>query len=94
MAHSAPVPQPPLEGGEIGPTRERCTLPARRRAVAVRGDPPGTVEQGQIGLLLRQHREEIAERGEDCRANSPPIAVAHREQRGLPQDVARGHAGR
>ena len=94
MAHGAPVPQPALEGREIGPARERGALPSRRLAVAVRRDPPGAVEEREIGLLFRQHGEQIAERGEDGRADSPAVAVLDGEQRRLPQDLPRGHAGR
>ena len=94
MAHGAPVPQPALEGGEVGPAREWGALPSRRLAIAVRGDPPGAVEQREIGLLFRQRGEQIAERGEDRCTDSPAIAVAHGEQRGLPHHLARGDAGR
>ena len=62
MAHGAPVPQPALEGREVGPARERGALPARRLAIAVRGDAPGAVEQREIGLLVP------AARGAGCRA--------------------------
>ncbi len=84
MAHGAPVPQPSLEGGKVGLAGERRAFPSRRLAIAVRGDASGSVEQRKIALLFRQHGKHIAEGGEDGRADSPAIAVAHREQRGLP----------
>jgi hypothetical protein len=83
MAHGAPVPQPALEGVEVGPAREWSALPSRRLAIAVRGNPPNAVEQREIGLLFRQHGEQIAERGEDRRTDSPAVAVAHGEQHAL-----------
>src|SRR5215207_522808 len=64
MAHGGPVPQPPPEGGKIGPARERRTLPARRLAVAVGRDAARTMEKGEIGLLLRE-RQQVAEGGQD-----------------------------
>ena len=94
MAHGAPVPEPALERREIGPARKRGALPSRRLAIAVRRDPPGAVEEREISLLFRQHGEQVAERGEDGRADSPAVAVLDGEQRRLPQDLPRGHAGR
>ena len=94
MAHGAPVPEPALERREIGPARKRGALPSRRLAIAVRRDPPGAVEEREISLLFRQHGEEVAERGEDGRADSPAVAVLDGEQRRLPQDLPRGHASR
>ena len=52
------------------------------------------MEEREISLLFRQHGEKVAERGEDGRADSPAVAVLDGEQRGLPQDRRRGHAGR
>src|SRR5262245_46121192 len=57
VAHSAPLPEPALEGREIGPARKGGALPSRRLALAVRGDPPGGMEQREISLLLRQQGE-------------------------------------
>src|SRR5215207_3928440 len=94
MAYGAPVPEPALERREIGPARKRGALPSRRFAVAVRRDPTGAVEEREISLLFRQHGEKVAERGEDGRADSPAVAVLDGEQRSLPQDRRRGHAGR
>src|SRR5215204_6546198 len=94
MAYRAPVPEPALKHREIGTAREWGALPSRRLAVAVCRDPPGAVEQREVSLLFRQHGEEVAERGEDGRADSPAVAVLDGEQRRLPQDLPRGHAGR
>jgi hypothetical protein len=52
------------------------------------------VEQREVGLLVGQEGKQVAERGEDGRANSPAVAVLDGEQRCLPQDLPRGHAGR
>ena len=94
MAYHAPVPEPALKRREIGTARKWRALPSRRLAVAVRRDPPGAVEEREISLLFRQHGEEVAERGENGGADPPAVAVLDGEQRCLPQDLARGHAGR
>jgi hypothetical protein len=83
MAHRCPAPEPALKDGEIGPARERSTLPPRRLAVAIRRDAAGAVEQGEVGLLFRQNGQEIAERSKDRQANPPTIAVLDSEQRDL-----------
>ena len=53
MAYGRPTPQPPVDGGQIGPARERRTLLARRLSIAVSGDAARAVEQRQEGLFLR-----------------------------------------
>ena len=60
VPHPRPMPQPPLEHGQIGLTGEGSPLPPRRLARTVRGDPAGAMEQGEVGFLLRQHRQQIA----------------------------------
>ena len=94
MAYGGPVPKPALEGRKIEPARKGSALPSRRLAVAVRRDSAGAVEERKIGFLFRQYGEKVAERGEDRRADSPPVAVLDGEQRRLPQDLPRGHAAR
>src|SRR5918997_4598995 len=71
MSYGAPVPEPTVERREIGPTRERRPLSTWRLAVAVGGDATRTIEQRQIDLFLRQHRQQVAERGQDGRADPP-----------------------
>src|SRR5262245_27532448 len=94
MAHRCPAPQPALKGREIGPARESNTSPPRRLAVAIRRNAASAVEQGEVGLLLRQNRQEIAERNKDRQANVPTVAVLDPEQRDLPHDIGWRHAGR
>ena len=52
------------------------------------------MEQGEIGLLFRQNRQKIAERNEDRQADAPTVTVLNPEQRDLPHDIRRRHAGR
>ena len=92
MAHGGPAPQPALERGRIGPASKRRAFPSRRLAVAVRRDAARAVEQREIGLLFRQHGEEIAERREDGQADAPAVAVLRAEQRRLPHDLGARHA--
>src|SRR5262249_30172315 len=94
MTHGCASPQPALEGREIRPAREGNTSPPRRLAVAVRRNAAGAVEQGEVGLLFRQNGQEIAERSENRQANAPTVAVLDPEQRDLPHDIRRPHAGR
>ena len=94
MAHRHPAPQPALQRGEVGPARERRALPARRRTVAVLGHAPRAVKQRELRFLARQHRQQLAERGQDGEPDAPAIAVAAAEQRGLPHDVRRRPARR
>ena len=63
-------------------------------AVAVRRHAARAVEQGEIGFLLRQHGQEIAERREDRETHAPAVAVLRTEQRHLPHDVGRRYVGR
>src|SRR5262249_48049335 len=65
----------------------------RRLSVAVRRHPARAVKQGEIAFLLWQRRQEIGERREDREANVPAVAVLRSEQRYLPHDVGRRHAG-
>src|SRR5215831_2453062 len=94
MTHRCPSPQPALEGREIRPAREGNTSPPWRLAVAVRRNAAGAVEQGGVGLLFRQNGQGIAERSENRQANVPTVAVLDPEQRDLPHDIRRQHAGR
>ena len=94
MAYRRPTPQPALEGREIRRARERRTLLARRLPFAVGRDAAGAVEQGEIVLLLGEHGQEIAERGEDGQPHAPAVTVARAEQHDLPDDVRRWHVGR
>jgi len=41
------------------------------------------VEEGEIGLLLRQRRNEVAECGNNGLADAPPVTVADTEQHGI-----------
>ncbi len=66
---------------------------ARRLTRAIGCDAAGAVNQGEIGLLLREHRLEIAERREDGQPDAPPVPVQGPVQRDLPDDVRRGHVG-
>ncbi len=66
---------------------------ARRLTRAIGCDPAGAVNQGEIGLLLREHRPEIAERREDGQPDAPAVPVPGPVQRDLPDDVRRGHVG-
>src|SRR5262249_32908436 len=61
---------------------KRRTVPPRRPA-AVRRHLARTVEQGEIGFILRQHRQEIGEGGEDRETHAPAVAVLRPEQRHL-----------
>ena len=54
MAHSRPTPQPPLERDNVRPARKRRPLLARRLPLAVIRHASGAMEEGQIGLLLRE----------------------------------------
>ena len=45
------------------------------------------MEQGEIGFLVQQHRQEIGERRQDGEADIPAIAVLRSEQRHLPDDI-------
>jgi len=52
------------------------------------------VEQGEIGLLLWQYGQEIAESGKDGQADAPAITVVRTDQHYLPDGIRRRHAGR
>jgi hypothetical protein len=52
------------------------------------------VEQREIGLLLRQHGQEISEGGKDCQAHAPAITAVRTKQHHLPDGTRRWHAGR
>jgi hypothetical protein len=94
MAHRCPAPQPALKRGEIGSAREHSTPPPRCLPVAICRDATGAVEQGEVGLLFRQNRQEIAKRSKDRQAYAPTVAVLDPEQRDLPHDIRRRYAGR
>ena len=55
----------------------------RRNPVAIARHASKTVEEGEIGLLLRQGRYEVAERGDNGLPDAPPIAVTDTEQHGI-----------
>src|SRR6516225_598950 len=94
MTHRCPSPQPALEGREIRPACEGNTSPPRRLAVAIGRNAAGAVAQGEVGLLFQQNEQEIAERSDNRQANAPTVAVLDPEQRDLPHDIRRQHAGR
>src|SRR5262249_39266873 len=94
MGRRWPAPQPALKGAQIGPARERSTLPPRRLAVAIGRNAAGAVEQGEVGLLFRQNGQEIAERSEDCQAYAPTVAVLDPQQRDLSHDIRWRHPRR
>jgi hypothetical protein len=73
---------------------ERSTPPPRCLAVAICRDASGAVEQGEVGLLFRQNGQEIGERSKDRQAEAPTVPVLNPEQRDLPHDIQRRHAGR
>ena len=79
MAHGNPVSQPALERRRIRPARQRRAAAVRRFAVAVRCDSPAAVEQREVRFLGGEHRQQVAERGEDRRACSPVVAIADAE---------------
>jgi hypothetical protein len=52
------------------------------------------MEKGEIGVLLRQQRQEIGERRQDRQTHAPAVAVLRSEQRHLTHDVGKRHVGR
>jgi hypothetical protein len=54
----------------------------------------GAVEQGKVGLFFRQNGQEIAQRRKNRQAYAPTVTVLDPEQRDLPHDIRRRHAGR
>ena len=87
MAHVCPTPQPALERGRVQPAAKRRTVPPRRLAIAVRRHAARTVDQSEIGLLLRQQRQKIGQCRQDRQTHAPAVAVLHPEQRPLPHDI-------
>jgi hypothetical protein len=51
------------------------------------------LEEGKIGLLLRQPGQQIGERDKYRETDAPAVAVSCPEQRHLPHDVGRRHIG-
>ena len=94
MAHDRPTPQPALERSRVRPASKRRAFPPRCLAVAVRRHAARTVEQGEVDILLWQHRQEIGERREDRETHVPAVTVLRPEQRHLPHDVGPRHVGR
>ena len=62
--------------------------------LAIRSHASRAVEQRKVRLVLRQKGQQLAERGQNCEAGIPPIAVAGAEQRDLPHHVRRRPARR
>ena len=52
------------------------------------------MEQREINFLLREHRQQIGQCGEDRQTYAPAIAVLRPEQRHLPHDVGSRHVSR
>jgi len=52
------------------------------------------LEQGEVGLLFRQNRQEIAERSENRQAIAPTVTVLDPKQRDLSHDIRWRHPGR
>ena len=72
MARLRPAPQPALEHSRFRPAPEGGTFPPRRLPVAVRRHAARPVEKGEIGFILGQRRQEIAELGQDREAYPQP----------------------
>ena len=83
-----------FERSRIRPASKRRTFPPRRLAVAIRRHAARAVEQGEIDILLWQHRQEIGERRQDRQTHAPAVAVLGPEQRHLPHDVGKRYIGR
>ena len=94
VPHPGPMPQPPLEHGQIGLTGEGSTIPPRRLALTVRGHPAGAMEQGEVSFLLRQHRQQVAKGRKDRQADTPAVPVLEPEERDLPDDLGGWHVRR
>src|SRR5271169_3367496 len=72
--------------------RQRLAVASRRRAIAVARYSLETVKEGEVPFLLRQGRNEVAERGGDGQADTPYVAIADTEQHGLANQRAMTHA--
>ena len=94
VPHPRPMPQPTLEHGQIGMTGEGSAIPPRRLALTICGHPAGAMEQGEVGFLLRQHRQQVAKGREDGQADAPAVPVLEPEERHLPDDLGGWHARR
>jgi hypothetical protein len=94
MPHGAPTPQPALERARIGSAGKSCALPARCRTVTIGRDPTYTVEQRQVGVLLRQDGQKVPEGSQDGHARAPARKIFGAEECGLAHNLERGHAGR
>ena len=88
------MPQPALEHGQIGLAGEGSAIPPRRLTRTVRSDPAGTMEQGEVSFLLRQHRQQVAEGCKDRQADTPAVPVLEPEECDLPDDLRGWHARR
>src|SRR6266478_3857740 len=58
---------------------QRVAVAPRRHPVAIARHPSQTVEEREIGLLLRQGRNEVAECGNNGLADAPPVTVTDTE---------------
>src|SRR5688572_20631870 len=94
MAHGRPAPQPALECGKLGLAGERLSLSPGRLSVAISGNTARTLKEGEIGLLLRQDAQKIAECRVDRQADAPAVAVPGAKHCHLPHDVRRRYARR
>jgi hypothetical protein len=94
MAHLCPAPQPALQNSWFRLAPEGGAFPPWGLTVTVGRHATRPVEQCEIGFLLRQRGQEIAERRKDRETNAPAVAVLSSEQRNLPHDVGFRDAGR
>src|ERR1700730_2676824 len=85
MADLRPMPQPATEQRHRAPAADRqwLSVAPRGHSVAIARHTSQTVEEGEIGLLLRQGRYEVAECSDNGLADAPPVTVADTEQHGI-----------
>src|SRR5215468_2905124 len=76
------------------PASKRRAFPPRRLAVAVRRHAACAVEESEIGVLLRQRRQEIGECRKDRKTDAPAVAILRPEQRHLPNEFGLRYPGR
>ena len=95
VAHQGPVAQPALqrlEGRRL--LAQFLARPVGRLPVTVRRHPADALVEGEIGLVLGQGGNEVAERRQHRQSAAPAVAVAGAEQGGLADDLGIAGAGR
>src|SRR3984893_513456 len=85
MADLRPMPQPATEQRHRAPAADRqwLSVAPRGHSVAIARHTSQTVEEGEIGLLLRQGRYEVAECSDNGLPDAPPVTVTDTEQHGI-----------